>query len=112
MPSHLQAQWSHIVSWTVRSCGIPRSPPLKKETLTSGSTTAQHSACTVLLRSGSRIQRLFLSAAQSHYLNWKLQSSIQWKITIELRLSLFGSIALYINILYIQYSLTTAIACT
>lgn len=60
MSSPLQVQWSHTVSWTVRSCGIPPSPPLQKETLTSGSTRAQHSISIVLLRSGSRILRLFL----------------------------------------------------
>lgn len=59
MSSPLQAQWSHTVSWTVSSCGIPPSPPLKKETLTSGSTRAQHSTCTVLPRSGNRIKTLF-----------------------------------------------------
>lgn len=152
MFSPLQAQWSHTVSWTVRSCGIPPSPPLKKETLTSGSTRAHHSTCTVLPRSGSRIKRLFCiawslldvlknnsvpflilynvswmnsltkvysSIENFWYQHWGFQTSINFsfhlckrKLNIELRLSLFVSIVLYMNILYFQYSLTTAITCT
>lgn len=150
MFSPLQAQWSHTVSWTVRSCGIPPSPPLKKETLTCGSTRAHHSTCTVLPRSGSRIKRLFcitwslLDVLKNNYVpflilynvswmnsltkvyssienfwyqHWGFQTSIKfsfhlWKLNIELRLSLFISIVLYMNILYVQYSLTTAITCT
>lgn len=73
MPSPFQVQWSHTVSWTVRLCGIPPSPPLQKDTLTSGYTKAQHSICIVLLRSGRTIINLFLYELLHYYLLlWKI----------------------------------------
>lgn len=84
MFSPLQAQWSHTVSWTVRSCGIPPSPPLKKETLTCGSTRAHHSTCTVLPRSGSRIKRLFcitwslLDVLKNNYVPFLILYNVSW----------------------------------
>lgn len=55
-----QVQWSHTGNWTVRWCGIPLSPPLQKETLTSVYLRATHNACTVLRRYVPSIGKVIL----------------------------------------------------